>query len=171
MAEFHVFERNLYQMPQRQPLRNGILDPRLVRSFLPVRGERRSPTLLRQGTTDKKGECQTCGGKLADCGGHYGACDVPRLSTEELIIRMRRLHSTRAAHLPRRLLQAHNRHPAVRLQDVRPSHDARGGAQAAAAPHAQPKDGRAWLPTGTALLELTRPTTGERPALALQEPA
>lgn len=26
-----------------------------------------------QGTTDKKGECQTCKGKLADCGGHYGA--------------------------------------------------------------------------------------------------
>ena len=31
VAEFHVFERNLYQMPQRTPLRNGILDPRLAR--------------------------------------------------------------------------------------------------------------------------------------------
>ena len=31
VAEFHVFERNLYQMPQRAPLANGILDPRLVR--------------------------------------------------------------------------------------------------------------------------------------------
>ena len=31
VAEFHVFERNLYQMPQRAPLRNGILDTRLVR--------------------------------------------------------------------------------------------------------------------------------------------
>lgn len=31
MAEFHVFERNLYQMPQRQPLTNGILDQRLAR--------------------------------------------------------------------------------------------------------------------------------------------
>ncbi len=31
VAEFHVFERNLYQMPQRAPLKNGILDPRLVR--------------------------------------------------------------------------------------------------------------------------------------------
>ena len=28
---FHVFERNLYQMPQRVPLANGILDPRMVR--------------------------------------------------------------------------------------------------------------------------------------------
>ena len=31
VAEFHVFERNLYQMPARVPMRNGILDPRLVR--------------------------------------------------------------------------------------------------------------------------------------------
>ena len=32
VAEFHVFERNLYQMPQRAPLANGILDLRLVRA-------------------------------------------------------------------------------------------------------------------------------------------
>ena len=51
---FHVFERNLYQMPQRVPLKNGILDPRM-------------------GTTDKKGaECATCKGKLIDCAGHFG---------------------------------------------------------------------------------------------------
>ena len=51
---FHVFERNLYQMPQRVPLQNGILDPRM-------------------GTTDKKGaECATCKGKLIDCAGHFG---------------------------------------------------------------------------------------------------
>jgi DNA-directed RNA polymerase beta' subunit len=51
---FHVFERNLYQMPQRIPLANGILDPRM-------------------GTTDKKGaECATCNGKLIDCAGHFG---------------------------------------------------------------------------------------------------
>lgn len=31
VAEFHVFERNLYQMPQRVPMKNGILDQRLVR--------------------------------------------------------------------------------------------------------------------------------------------
>jgi hypothetical protein len=31
VAEFNVFERNLYQMPQRAPLRNGILDTRMVR--------------------------------------------------------------------------------------------------------------------------------------------
>ena len=51
---FHVFERNLYQMPQRVPLTNGILD-------------------LRMGTTDKKGAiCTTCKGKLIDCAGHFG---------------------------------------------------------------------------------------------------
>ena len=30
-SEFHVFERNLYEMPQRAPLANGVLDRRLVR--------------------------------------------------------------------------------------------------------------------------------------------
>eukprot|EP00850_Spirogloea_muscicola_P023482 SM000360S13676 [mRNA] locus=s360:20430:29808:- [translate_table: standard] len=64
-AEFHVYERNLYQMPQRQPLANGILDKRLVLS---------RTTLLesRWGTSDKRGECATCHGKLTDCPGHFG---------------------------------------------------------------------------------------------------
>ena len=31
-SEFHVFERNLYEMPQRKPLQNGVLDRRLVRA-------------------------------------------------------------------------------------------------------------------------------------------
>lgn len=30
-SEFHVYERNLYEMPQRVPLSNGVLDRRLVR--------------------------------------------------------------------------------------------------------------------------------------------
>ena len=51
---FHVFERNLYQMPQRTPMPNGILDPRM-------------------GTTDKRGgECATCRGNMVDCAGHFG---------------------------------------------------------------------------------------------------
>ena len=51
---FHVFERNLYQMPQRTPMVNGILDPRM-------------------GTTDKRGgECATCRGNMVDCAGHFG---------------------------------------------------------------------------------------------------
>ena len=52
LGEFHVHERNLYKMPTRQPLENGVLDPRL-------------------GTTDKKATCATCHGKLLDCAGHY----------------------------------------------------------------------------------------------------
>jgi hypothetical protein len=52
-SEFHVYERNLYEMPQRQPLTNGVLDRRL-------------------GTSDKKGECATCHGKLQECAGHFG---------------------------------------------------------------------------------------------------
>ena len=35
-----------------------------------------------QGTTDKKGECITCKGKLADCGGHYGE-SCTKLSTSD----------------------------------------------------------------------------------------
>ena len=31
-AELHVYERNLYSMPQRTPLEHGVLDPRLVRA-------------------------------------------------------------------------------------------------------------------------------------------
>ena len=51
---FHVCERNLYQMPQRTPMPNGILDPRM-------------------GTTDKRGgECATCRGSMVDCAGHFG---------------------------------------------------------------------------------------------------
>ena len=52
-AEFQVTERNLYSLPSRVPLAGGVLDPRL-------------------GTSDKKGECVTCKGKLTDCAGHYG---------------------------------------------------------------------------------------------------
>ena len=36
VAEFHVFERTLYQMPARAPMKNGILDPRLVRKAPPA---------------------------------------------------------------------------------------------------------------------------------------
>lgn len=53
LGELHVFERSLYQMPERRPLANGVLDNRL-------------------GTTDKRGECATCLGKLTECPGHYG---------------------------------------------------------------------------------------------------
>ncbi|KAF5838067.1 hypothetical protein DUNSADRAFT_3437 [Dunaliella salina] len=49
---FHVYERNLYKMPERVPYPNGVLDRRL-------------------GTTSKTAICDTCGLKLADCAGHF----------------------------------------------------------------------------------------------------
>jgi DNA-directed RNA polymerase III subunit RPC1 len=52
-SELHVSESILYTMPDRRPAVNGVVDTRL-------------------GTTDKKGECTTCSGKLADCPGHFG---------------------------------------------------------------------------------------------------
>ena len=109
---FHVFERNLYQMPQRVPLPNGILDPRM-------------------GTTDKKGaECATCNGKLIDCAGHFGyvklempvfhigyfknviailqqvckTCSRVMVSQEEKAQYLRRFRSARLEIVPRRAL-------------------------------------------------------------------
>jgi len=52
-GEFHVHERGLYQMPERKPLPNGVLDTRL-------------------GVSSKQLVCATCSNKLADCAGHFG---------------------------------------------------------------------------------------------------
>ncbi|XP_024535104.1 DNA-directed RNA polymerase III subunit 1 [Selaginella moellendorffii] len=52
-AEVQIFEHSLYQLPERKPLPYGVLDTRL-------------------GTSNKKGQCTTCDGKLADCPGHFG---------------------------------------------------------------------------------------------------
>ena len=59
-AEFHVFERALYKMPERRPQPNGVLDPRL-------------------GISNKRATCETCGQMLADCTGHFGyiALELP----------------------------------------------------------------------------------------------
>ena len=60
VSELHVSERNLYEMPVRAPKPCGLLDPRL-------------------GTSDKKLQCQTCGGQLKECSGHFGhiALELP----------------------------------------------------------------------------------------------
>lgn len=59
-AEFHVFERALYKMPERRPQPNGVLD-------------------LRLGVSNKRSTCETCGQMLADCTGHFGyiALELP----------------------------------------------------------------------------------------------
>lgn len=52
-AEVQVVNRELYNPANRQPVNYGCLDRRL-------------------GTSDKQAICETCGGKLADCVGHFG---------------------------------------------------------------------------------------------------
>ncbi|PSC73949.1 DNA-directed RNA polymerase III subunit rpc1-like isoform X2 [Micractinium conductrix] len=53
VAEFHVYERALYKMPERRPQPNGVLDPRL-------------------GVSNKRAICDTCGQGLTECTGHFG---------------------------------------------------------------------------------------------------
>ncbi len=53
LSEVDVVNRELYSIAERAPVRNGVLDRRL-------------------GTSDKNSTCDTCGGKLADCAGHFG---------------------------------------------------------------------------------------------------
>ena len=53
MSEAEVINRELYSIVDRQPVRHGVLDRRL-------------------GSSDKISTCETCGGKLADCAGHFG---------------------------------------------------------------------------------------------------
>ncbi|KAK9768440.1 DNA-directed RNA polymerase III subunit C1 (rpo31) [Basidiobolus ranarum] len=53
LAEFEVTQRDLYNIPDRTPVKHGVLDMRL-------------------GTSDKSALCDTCGLKMADCVGHYG---------------------------------------------------------------------------------------------------
>ncbi|KAI9595031.1 beta and beta-prime subunits of DNA dependent RNA-polymerase [Syncephalis fuscata] len=51
-AEFEVTQRDLYNVPDRTPVRHGVLD-------------------LRLGTSDKTNTCETCGLPMAECIGHF----------------------------------------------------------------------------------------------------
>jgi DNA-directed RNA polymerase III subunit RPC1 len=53
VAELQVYNRELYNPVNQTAVAHGVLDRRL-------------------GTSDKAASCETCGGKLADCAGHYG---------------------------------------------------------------------------------------------------
>lgn len=53
MAVMEVREPGLYEMPQREPKRDGVLDSRL-------------------GTSERKGVCLTCNNSFTKCAGHYG---------------------------------------------------------------------------------------------------
>ncbi|RKP22725.1 hypothetical protein SYNPS1DRAFT_19660, partial [Syncephalis pseudoplumigaleata] len=52
-AEFEVTQRDLYTVPDRIPVRHGVLD-------------------LRLGTSEKATNCETCGLPMAECIGHFG---------------------------------------------------------------------------------------------------
>ncbi|RKP06871.1 beta and beta-prime subunits of DNA dependent RNA-polymerase [Thamnocephalis sphaerospora] len=52
-AEFEVTQRDLYNVPDRTPVKHGVLDMRL-------------------GTSEKSAACDTCGLPMAECIGHFG---------------------------------------------------------------------------------------------------
>ena len=90
LAEFQVVNRELYQLPKRDPMPYGVLDTRLVRFSLlnpppfffevqayHVHLPALSPpppilAFLQQGISNKTGSCRTCGQKILECAGHYG---------------------------------------------------------------------------------------------------
>ena len=53
MAVMEVRAAGLYEMPQREPKQDGVLDSRL-------------------GTSERKGTCLTCNNSFTKCAGHYG---------------------------------------------------------------------------------------------------
>ncbi|PJF17134.1 DNA-directed RNA polymerase subunit [Paramicrosporidium saccamoebae] len=53
VSEVEVVNRELYSILDRVPIKHGALDRRL-------------------GTSEKNSTCETCGGKLSDCAGHFG---------------------------------------------------------------------------------------------------
>ena len=176
MAQFHVFERNLYQMPQRQPLANGILDQRLV-SWGPQAAAwrlshpsaaNREPRTRRASARRARGSWQTAAATTV----RDALLALPPTPAHR---RSSRIHPPGAPHLPHRLLQEHHRDSAVRLQDVRPRDGPRGRAAPAPSPPAQPPDRRAprLLPGcgGWPDLSLSNPqVNGKRSALKkLQE--
>ncbi|KAL6060056.1 DNA-directed RNA polymerase subunit [Balamuthia mandrillaris] len=53
MSQFQLVNRELYQLPKREPMPNGPLDAKL-------------------GVSGKSGTCETCGQGIAECTGHFG---------------------------------------------------------------------------------------------------
>lgn len=68
LAEFQVTHRDLYTPTDRLPVKDGVLDRRLV-SVCCCLGNCHLSTA--QGTTEKNAFCETCGLNSVDCVGHY----------------------------------------------------------------------------------------------------
>jgi RNA polymerase Rpb1, domain 1 len=69
ISEFQVTHRDLYTTTDRAPVKDGVLDRRLVSLY---------PSLsisliycIPQGTSEKNTFCETCGLNAVDCVGHY----------------------------------------------------------------------------------------------------
>ena len=71
ISEFEVTHRDLYTATDRLPVKNGVLDRRLV-SYLQYELEwPSSPYFSSQGTAEKGAFCETCGQSSVNCVGHY----------------------------------------------------------------------------------------------------
>lgn len=81
LSELQVISHLLFQLPKREPIPYGPLDPRMVLSpharftaevselilFVDVLG-----VVVTQGVCNTKTVCATCGKKVDECAGHFG---------------------------------------------------------------------------------------------------
>jgi hypothetical protein len=88
LSEIQVVSHLLFQLPKREPMPYGPLDPRMVRCPLSLTGHaplvhrartrlinlhtRVCACLRHQGVCNTKGICSTCGQKVQECAGHFG---------------------------------------------------------------------------------------------------
>lgn len=70
ISEFQVTHRDLYTTTDRAPVKDGVLDRRLVSSLLSI-SISLMRSILSQGTSEKNTFCETCGLNAVDCIGHY----------------------------------------------------------------------------------------------------
>jgi DNA-directed RNA polymerase beta' subunit len=70
ISEFQVTHRDLYTTTDRAPVKDGVLDRRLV-SLYPSLSISLIYCIPSQGTSEKNTFCETCGLNAVDCVGHY----------------------------------------------------------------------------------------------------
>jgi RNA polymerase Rpb1, domain 1 len=70
ISEFQVTHRDLYTTTDRAPVKDGVLDRRLVSLYMSVSTPLMCSNLC-QGTSEKNTFCETCGLNAVDCVGHY----------------------------------------------------------------------------------------------------
>ena len=70
ISEFQVTHRDLYTATDRAPVKDGVLDRRLV-SLVHPSSFLYAIIIVLQGTSEKNAFCETCGLNAVDCVGHY----------------------------------------------------------------------------------------------------